>query len=101
MSKLVTFISIIVIIISISMLTAKGNEETADLTAKEIIESTGLIWQPTIPFVKPDKETLSTILTPLQYSVTQDDDTERAFDNEYWDNLNFLKFYYSNATTGH
>ncbi len=25
-------------------------------------------------------------MTPLQYKVTQEDDTERAFNNEYWNN---------------
>ena len=34
---------------------------------------------------KPDDRTLRSELTPLQYRVTQEDDTERAFRNEYWD----------------
>ena len=33
---------------------------------------------------KPDDRTLRSELTPLQYRVTQEDDTERAFRNEYW-----------------
>lgn len=33
-----------------------------------------------------DKTDLKTRLTPLQYQVTQEDATERAFDNAYWDN---------------
>ncbi len=37
-------------------------------------------------FVKPDDETLKRTLTPLQYTVTQEDGTERPFKNEYWDN---------------
>ena len=34
----------------------------------------------------PSKEELKKKLTPLQYKVTQEDATERAFNNKYWDN---------------
>ena len=36
-------------------------------------------------YSKPADAELKQRLTPLQYSVTQHDDTERPFDNEYWD----------------
>ncbi|WP_417530832.1 peptide-methionine (R)-S-oxide reductase MsrB [Marinobacter lipolyticus] len=36
-------------------------------------------------FVKPDDKELKRMLTKEQYYVTQEDGTERAFANEYWD----------------
>ena len=37
-------------------------------------------------YKKPPAAELRTMLTPLQYEVTQNEATERAFNNEYWDN---------------
>jgi methionine-R-sulfoxide reductase len=37
-------------------------------------------------FKKPNDEELRKKLSPLQYQVTQHEGTERAFQNEYWDN---------------
>jgi len=37
-------------------------------------------------FEKPSEEELKKMLTPLQYRVTQENDTERAFQNKYYDN---------------
>jgi methionine-R-sulfoxide reductase len=35
---------------------------------------------------KPSRVELKKRLTPLQYQVTQHDDTEKPFNNDYWDN---------------
>ncbi len=37
-------------------------------------------------FVKPSRNELKKILTPMQFRVTQEEATEPAFQNEYWDN---------------
>jgi peptide methionine sulfoxide reductase msrA/msrB len=49
-------------------------------------------------YTKPDDAILRKTLTPLQYQVTQEEATERAFTNEYWDNK--LDGLYVDVVTG-
>ena len=49
-------------------------------------------------YPKPSPERLKEILTPDQYAVTQENATERAFSNEYWDN--FERGIYVDVSTG-
>lgn len=37
-------------------------------------------------YSKPSDQEIKNRLTPLQYQVTQNDGTERSFNNEYWNN---------------
>ena len=43
-------------------------------------------WKDHTEYKKPSKEEIKSKLTDLQYQVTQKSATERAFNNEYWDN---------------
>ena len=46
------------------------------------------VWKDKTEYTKPSEDEVKEKLTDLQYSVTQNDATERAFNNEYWDNHN-------------
>lgn len=43
-----------------------------------------MVWDPS-RFKKPDRDELKKRLAPLEWEVTQNSGTERAFQNKYWD----------------
>nr|WP_264766210.1 peptide-methionine (R)-S-oxide reductase MsrB [Marinobacter fonticola] len=56
---------------------ADGNDQASHRQGKGFNEDN---------FVIPSDEKLKQMLTPMQYKVTQEDGTEPAFENAYWDN---------------
>ncbi len=54
---------------------------------KPEIKTSNMKYDPNQNFVKPSKAELKQQLTDIQYKVTQEDGTEKPYDNIYWDNV--------------
>lgn len=61
----------------------KKTEKITKKIIREVLEYDMTTWE---NFEKPLKEVLQSQLTEIQYKITQRNKTERAFQNEYWDN---------------
>lgn len=68
------------LVLTVLFMTAATMAVATEITKMETGANTA--W---VDYRKPSDTELRNRLTPLQYSVTQHEDTERAFDNEYWD----------------
>ncbi len=60
--------------------------ETATTTQSRDVEGEQGAEKPWLSFKKPSAVELRKTLTPMQFKVTQQDGTETAFRNSYWDN---------------
>jgi len=78
-------------IIGLVLMTApvSGETENAAVKSNPVVDTQADVptWsENSADYVKPSKAELKKRLTKLQYDVTQEDATERPFQNEYWNN---------------
>jgi peptide methionine sulfoxide reductase msrA/msrB len=88
--KYLPVIAISGIIVSLVLATGMANEPDArsetDMSQSDKKPASLSRQDPSGHYQKPGDEVLRKKLTPLQYEVTQEEGTERPFNNEYWDN---------------
>ena len=86
--RLLLILLVILIFIPIFLL-SRGNRESSEKVAKLYVEDTDAVlpldhengtWE------KPSDEEIREKLSSIQYNVTQQEGTEPAFQNEFWDN---------------
>ncbi len=86
-TKMWSLITALASITGLVIITASVSGETGNDGAIKNTQADVPTWsENSANYVKPSKAELKQRLTKLQYDVTQEDATERPFQNEYWNN---------------